>query len=139
MLAIMYMKTQRVTGNRGNSRKLHVVDDKGLVVPWRVGRRKNGELNSKDRAIILLKTHVEKMSLLGSAIISMKINNLIKAAGRNRERACAEECYGFCPLDRFSRALEGEVGATRRSSGTGRRTPRVATEGKWHAGKAPAP
>jgi hypothetical protein len=76
VLAIMYMKKHRVTGNRGNFRKLHVTDDKGFIAPWRVGRKKNGDPYLKDRAIMLLKTNVEKMSLLGPAIISMKTKGL---------------------------------------------------------------
>jgi hypothetical protein len=74
------MKTQWVTRNHGNGLKLHVTDGKGFIAPWRMGRRKKRGPNSKDRAIMLLKTNVGKMSLLGSAIISMKIKGLFDSS-----------------------------------------------------------
>ena len=40
------------------------------------GAEKRRGLKTKDSAIMLLKTNVEKMSLLGPAIISMKIKGL---------------------------------------------------------------
>jgi hypothetical protein len=113
------------------------------------GRRKNGGLNSKDRAIMLLKTNVEKMSLLGSAIISMKtkayftlaiiymkMNDLAKIAVRHRERACAEDRYGFSsprPLQADARRQGGRNSASHRYRSKGRR---VATGGKRHAGRS---
>jgi hypothetical protein len=79
VLAITYMKTQRVTGNRGNCLILHVADDKGFIAPRRMGRRKSGGLKFKACAIMLLKTHIEKMSILGSAIISMKTKGFFRS------------------------------------------------------------
>jgi hypothetical protein len=55
---------------------LYVTDDKGFIPQRRVGRRENGGLNSKDRAIMLMKKNVEKMSVYGLAIISMKTRGL---------------------------------------------------------------
>jgi hypothetical protein len=49
---------------------------KGLAHRGGRGAAKKGDPYLKDRAIMLLKTHVEKMSLLRSAIISMKTNGL---------------------------------------------------------------
>jgi hypothetical protein len=43
------------------------------------GVQKKGTPYLKDRAIMLLKTHVEKMSLLGSAIIFMKTKGLFRS------------------------------------------------------------
>ena len=40
------------------------------------GAQKKGDPYLKDRAIMLLKTHIEKMSDYGLAIISMKIKGL---------------------------------------------------------------
>ena len=40
------------------------------------GVEKKGDPYLKDRAIMLLKTHIEKMSVYGLAIISMKIKGL---------------------------------------------------------------
>ena len=40
------------------------------------GVKKKGDPYLRDRAIMLLKTHLEKMSVLGLAIISMKIKGL---------------------------------------------------------------
>ena len=88
MLAIMYMKTHTVTENRENYLKLHVADGKGFTAPRQVGRRKSGGLNSKDSAIMLLKTNLEKMSLLGSAIISMKTKGLFHSCHHIYENKC---------------------------------------------------
>jgi hypothetical protein len=56
--------------------KWYVADVKGFISPSRVRRRKKRGLKFKACAIMLLKTNVEKMSLLGSAIISMKTKGL---------------------------------------------------------------
>jgi hypothetical protein len=76
MLAIMYMKNKNLSEILAICPKWYVTDAKWFIAPWRVGRRKKGGLKIKACAIMLLKTNVEKMSLLGSAIISMKTKGL---------------------------------------------------------------
>jgi hypothetical protein len=58
------------------SQKSYIPDAKGFTTPSRVQPPKNGRQYLRDRAIMLLKTNVEKMSLFGSAIISMKTKGL---------------------------------------------------------------
>jgi hypothetical protein len=55
---------------------LYVADAKGVIEKLRTGRRKKGDQKLKASAIMLLKTNIEKMSVLGLAIISLKIKDL---------------------------------------------------------------
>jgi hypothetical protein len=53
---------------------------KGLSKSCGHGVEKSGGSKMRDRAIMLLKTHLEKMSVFGLAIMSMKRNGLFQAS-----------------------------------------------------------
>jgi len=76
VLAIMYMKTEGLMDTWTICHTLYRADDKGFTEKRRMRHRKKGDPYLKDRAIMLLKTHVEKLSLSGLAIMSMKIKGL---------------------------------------------------------------
>ena len=80
VLAIMCMKKQGLIGNSREGIKLYVAEEKGVIEKWRARRQKKGDPYLKDRAIMLLKTHIEKMSDNGLAIISMKIKGLFRSS-----------------------------------------------------------
>ena len=48
-----------------------IVDDKGLISPLRAPRQTRGKLKVKEEPTMLLKTHIEKMSLLREPIMLM--------------------------------------------------------------------
>jgi hypothetical protein len=61
---------------RASCRKPHGANNKGFVEKGPMRGRKKGDSYLKASAIMLLKTNIEKMSVLGLAIISMKTNGL---------------------------------------------------------------
>ena len=72
----VYEKTRAYRKFGGNGLSCMSLRQKELSKSGGRGAKKKGDPYLKDRAIMLLKTHVEKMSLLGSAIISMKTKGL---------------------------------------------------------------
>ena len=73
---------------RASCHKPYGADNKGFVEKLQMRDRKKGDSFLKASAIMLLKTNIEKMSVLGLAIISMKINALSYACHYVHENKC---------------------------------------------------
>jgi hypothetical protein len=56
--------------------KWHLTDAKGFIAPGQVQRRKKGNQKMKAYPTMLLKTHIEKMSMWGYPTMFMKTNDL---------------------------------------------------------------
>jgi len=96
----MYQKQEGLAMNREKLANIHVIENKIVIASSaaRVMNEKGGK-KPKASAIMLLKTHVEKMSLLSLAIMFMKINGLNNAShdvcenkGSYRFKALGGQC-----------------------------------------------